>query len=556
MKGKREITVEVNKTVAEDKLFNFRPLFFIGLSVCSGVAFAFFHSFYSISYWWLTALLPVLGAPFFFCRTRKRIKWTALALLTLVLFFFVGYWAFCLQINDYASATEYSGAHVVCGRVVERREYEQSTRVVLDEVVIDGNEEEGKLIAYLPTSYKENIRLCDKLVLTGTVETDVEPFNEYGFYAEKIDDNLRFEMEVESYGISGRDFDLFLVLRERLISVTYAGMDEASAAFTVATLTGDTSGIEQGLLDNVRKGGIAHIFAVSGLHVGALYAFFLLLFSKTRLRKLPRLVRFFLLVSILLFYGGLCGYSASVIRATILCLVLYVTKQIGIDLDGANALGLAAVVVLLVSPVSLFMVGFQLSFLACLGIMWFSRHIYKLVYAVGRGLHHCFVKEKRSKESESDSHPLTVVQRIIRASVSFLSVTLSAQIATAPVLISTFGYFSVWSLLLNCIFVPVISACFSVLLLFVVIASLLPIAWSGVVLYLPSVVWGIIVFAFEVIDFSVALQNVYIGGSALVLYYVSLLFFTDKWNVTNRARLIVSIACLLAFGVAVYAMNC
>ena len=114
------------------------------------------------------------------------------------------------------------------------------------------------------------------------METNTEAFDDYGFRAEEVSGRVRFQIDVSSLTVTGKSKNPFLAVRSRLVETLYAGMDEESAAVTCALLTGDTSGIESGLLENVRRGGIAHIFAVSGLHIGALYAFCLFLFRKIR----------------------------------------------------------------------------------------------------------------------------------------------------------------------------------------------------------------------------------------------------------------------------------
>ncbi len=556
----------------EDKLFNFRPLFFFAVFLCLGIVFAYFHAFYSLSFWWLAALLPFAAAPFFFCRTIRKVKRVGVAVLALALAFAVGYGAFRMQMDGYQNANVYQGEYVVSGRVVEKSRKDGFFGVLLDKINIDGKEEEGKLTAYLPLTFEKDVRLCDELVLTGVVERNTDAFNEYGFAANKIDEDIRYKMKVENCAVAGRDFHLFLWLRERIETVVYAGMDEDSAAFTMAMVTGDTSGIEEGVLENARRGGIAHIFAVSGLHVGALYAFCLLICSTARMRKTPKLVRFLLLAFVLLFYGGICGYSASVVRATILCLVFYASTLIGIASDSTDNLGLAAIVVLLISPVDLLTVGFQLSFSACLGIVWLARPIKETVYAAGNKLYGLFSTKRKSKNAplettetmeatgiakivEYDTHPPTVRQRIVHACIFFLSVTLAAQIATAPLIAHAFGYISVWSLLLNCLFVPLMSAVFSCLLFLIALACLLPIAWSEVILFAPSSLFGIVVFFFEVIDFSTAIEGLRLSGTALLVYYGGLTFCTDKWNLKKKYKLPLASFCFLAFALAVYALN-
>ena len=145
------------------------------------------------------------------------------------------------------------------------------------------SEENCKLIAYLPTTYCENVELSDVVTLRGNLQTNVAFYDEYGYRDYAVNENIKYKLtEVEACKIVGERFNLFAAIRERVSKVLYRGMDDEPAAVCLAVLTGNTSGIESGLLENIRYGGIAHIFAVSGLHIGSLFAACLFLFSKTR----------------------------------------------------------------------------------------------------------------------------------------------------------------------------------------------------------------------------------------------------------------------------------
>jgi len=334
--------------------------------------------------------------------------------------------------------------------------------------------------------------------------------------------------------------------------VLNAGMDKTASSVTLAVLTGDASGMDGELLDNMRRGGIAHIFAVSGLHVGALYAFCLLLFSRTRLRSMAKPLRFTIVVGILLFYAATCGFSASIIRAAVLCLVGYLMKLIGSSSDGLNTLGLAAVIILLFSPVCLFEIGFQLSFLACIGIMLFAKRIgqvcdqgYKRIRArYPRRL----TKEQEEILASGDTLPPSIEERCVRSVASVFSASIAAQITTAPVSYLAFGYLSGWSILLNFFFIPLISGVFAFLLLFTVLACVFPISLAPYLLYVPSLLWNLLLLVFEIVDFSsFALTAVQLSGGNCVCYYGGLIFLTDKWNIPKKHSHRLSLVCFVGF---------
>jgi competence protein ComEC len=290
-------------------------------------------------------------------------------------------------------------------------------------------------------------------------------------------------------------------------------------------------------LQNVRYGGIAHIFAVSGLHVGALFAVCLTLF-KGRLQVLPRYVRFLSVAVVLLLYGGVCGYSASILRATVMCLCSYLCRLWFFGSDGLERIGFAGIVVLLISPATLFDIGFQLSFSACLGIVVLYRPISRLCYGLAD-------KIVPPAEDAKDK-PRSIPRRIFRFFVGLFTTTVSAQIATAPLLLNTFGFLSGWSLLLNMLFVPIVSALFSLALCVAFVACLLPLSVAPFLLYAPSVVWSALLLLFHVVDFSTfALKSNGISLFSRALYAVACSFLTDKWNLTKGLKIL--LFCLFLF---------
>lgn len=512
------------------KLFNFRPAAFAAVFLCLGIFSATALLCYELPVWWLAFALPFI----ILFRKGKR-KQTALAVLLLFSAFWVGFGSAFYKINDFQKITVYeSGEYDVTGTIVSENETAYGYKLVLSDLKIDGKAEKGRLIAYLPLSFDKNVAQGNRVLLRGKLTTNEAI--EWHYFS----DELRYTLQAKTCAVTERPFSLFTFLRERVKSVVYAGMDETSAAVTMAILTGNDDGIEAGLLDNMRRDGIAHVFAVSGLHIGALFAFVLAVITKTPLNKLSKVARFALVAVVLLFYGGVCGFSASITRAITICLCFYFAKLLGLGKDFLDALGAAAIVVLLLRPLALFETGFRLSFAACLGLALLTRPIEKLCYKIVGGA------RAKLPPTEQDMHPLGVGERIKRACVSFVSVSLSAQIATAPLCLAYFGYLSYLSLLLNFLFVPLVGAAFSLLLTFVCATAVIPIAWSGVILYVPSIVWSAALVLFQTIDFSAfCIQSVLVPVSGLVCYFLALSFVSDKWNLSKPVRFTLAVLCFL-----------
>ena len=203
------------------------------------------------------------------------------------------------------------------------------------------------------------------------------------------------------------------------------GVDNAS--LVKGLITGEKGGIPDEITDSFAKSGIIHILAVSGLHVGLIALSAISLFSAFRVRKPLAAV---LTVSILILYTVFTGSRVSVIRAATMFSMLLLAPLAGRKPDPYNSLAVVAFFVLAIRPAQLFDAGFQLSFAAAGGIILACG-------ARGTGI---------SKKNDG------VVSRWI---LKPLKVSLSAQLATIPILIHHFGRFSLISPLVNLLVLPV-----------------------------------------------------------------------------------------------------
>ncbi len=313
-------------------------------------------------------------------------------------------------------------------------------------------------------------------------------------------------------------------------------MDDEPSSVTFALLTGDTSGMDKELLDNVRFSGIAHIFAVSGMHIGALYLFVSELTKRT---KLPEFLKFLSVCGTLIFYGGVCGFSSSVLRAIALCLTRDVCKALKITYDGLETLALAALIVLSLFPTLLFCVGFQLSFAACLGIALLNRPLLKSFL---RGKE--FLMERRRKDRDTVpvlrwrmdrlDEPKGVIECGVDGVLGFFAVSFAAQTGTFPVLVSAYGYASVAGVFLNCLFIPFVGAIFAILLCVTLVSCIFPLAFGKALLYPFSVIWSTVLLIFETTDFSKYAVASEMDVQATVTYYTWLCLSSDKLNLRGR----------------------
>ena len=181
---------------------------------------------------------------------------------------------------------------------------------------------------------------------------------------------------------------VFLV-REGFIKRLTAVTDERTGALIRAILFGYKGSLEEDVLESFQKNGTAHVLAVSGLHIGIIYAFIL------RLWPWRKGWLFFILNGVFfLLYAVSAGFSPSVTRAVIMVLLHILARIKGWRYDLSNAAFLIVLGVILNNPFMLFNTGFQMSFLAVLSIaviMPYIRRFYaglfmmSLVVQIGLG---------------------------------------------------------------------------------------------------------------------------------------------------------------------------
>ncbi len=232
--------------------------------------------------------------------------------------------------------------------------------------------------------------------------------------------------------------------------------EDSSAVATIEALTlGMRDNLDRATREAYRAGGVSHLLAISGLHVGIVFAILNVFLWAFRLfGAWGRAFNFIVVLSVLWGYALLSGMSASVVRAV----VMFSLMQVGLLFYGArllNTLLIAAFGMLMWNPNYLFDVGFQLSYVAMLGIILM---FIPLMGYVGRRWR---------------------MNKLCRTLLGVVLVSLSAQIFTAPLVLYTFGEISLVGLLSNIavwITVPiVIFGGFLYLLL-----PLEPIGWSVV----------------------------------------------------------------------------
>ncbi len=216
-----------------------------------------------------------------------------------------------------------------------------------------------------------------------------------------------------------------LAFRQRLLLRYRAlGLDEQQYAVIAAMTLGDKNALSQATKDNYSISGASHVLALSGLHLGIVYAVLTFLLGGRRRRSW---VGQAIVLCAVWSYALLVGMPASVVRSATMLTVYSCCVLLRREHASVNALALAAMVMLVANPLSLWDVGFQLSFLAVLGILVYQPRLLRLLRPASKPL---------------------------RWAWGMVTVSVSAQMATAPLVAYYFGRFSCYFLITNFMVVP------------------------------------------------------------------------------------------------------
>ena len=319
---------------------------------------------------------------------------------------------FCIAVPQYKS---FSGENNVIRGTVYRIYKEQ---LVIDDFSVNNTKVKGRLLIPLKT----DMRVGDRIFCMGSLSPSSKQFTENYLLSSGI---LYVAGDVESVAKTGENRSLHSAiagvrdfLHERIGAIFGDGAD-----FARAILLGETTSIDSDEMWNIRTAGIAHIFALSGLHVSLIASTLEFL-----LYAAGKKARLCITAVLLVFYAAVVGFPASFVRAVIAVIIRTIAVLCKKRYDPLNALAFAAVFLLAVNPYTLFTAGFILSFGTVLMILFVSKPL--------RGL---LIGDTRFRIMHSAAQ------------------SVSASLGITPLSAAVFGKVALYALPVNIICIPVVS---------------------------------------------------------------------------------------------------
>ena len=301
---------------------------------------------------------------------------------------------------------------------------------------------------------------------------------------------------------------------ETLAKIDQTNLKKRSREFAKGIILADRTEMDQKTVRDFRDSGMMHILAISGTHMAIIFGVILLLLNfvvPPKYRRQKIIVALILIWSFAVFID----FGNSVVRSCIMISSYYTFILLQRKTDLLHSMALAGFVILILNSNQLFEVGFQLSFAAVGGIYWFNQPILK------------YLPKARNK-----------FQNFM---LNVLSISLSAQLGTIPLVIYYFHQYSAVSIVANLVIIPFAEIVIVFSLLMVILISMsINFSW------LTSIYDGLITFTLKVIhlfaDVDSLMQRMIpltlIEVLLLYLVFYFLRFAIQKVTIKNWSRII------------------
>ncbi|MBK8522051.1 MAG: ComEC family competence protein [Chitinophagaceae bacterium] len=408
----------------------------------------------------------------------------------------------------------------------------------VEAVVQDGKTiaAEGKLLLYFSKdSIKTNLSYGDRIIIRKNLQAIKNSGNPGAFNYQRHaafhgifhhvflkEKNWRLLNDSSKNGFrqlifSAREYVLG-VLRKSIHSGPDSYRDELGIA--EALLIGYTNDLDKDLVQAYSNTGVVHIIAISGMHLALIYVLLVWVFGKIPFINRSKWLQLVLILSCLWLFSILTGASPSVLRAAVMFSFIAVGKTWFKQASIYNSLAASAFLLLCYNPYYLWAVGFQLSYLAVLGIVIFQKPLYNCFY---------------------------IKNKWVDKTWQLISVSTAAQLLTFPVCIYYFHQFPNLFLISNLIAVP-LSAVILYAEIALIILSWIPFVSIGLGKLVTGLVWVMNRIILWINDLSFAVwENIPATVLSTGLLYIILISFSAWLMLQNKKYFWMGLYVMTAF---------
>ena len=492
--------------------------------------------------WAYVALLSAFVASYFFLHKHPIFQ-------TVVLFIMVvagGLWRTTCFLEDYN--VSFSDAPETFEAVVETQPVEKERSVKCQLAVTKGRLAGHSIIAFFPKKdyqYEDDgtgvnarqlvigdgLVVCSRLEkaewVRRTADKGRDSHFDYGRWL-KVHDVIartyvpygscaRKVLSLNSLSMPKRlSIVLDRVRRKAMTHLAAYGVSDDAYGIVGAMTLGDKTALSDAARETYSVVGVSHVLALSGLHLGIIFmllAAILIPFGSSMGRLI---IGNLVLILSIWAYALMVGMSSSIVRSAVMYTCFAFFGLMSAKPQSLNSLGIAVVVLVLGNPMSLWDVGFQMSFLAVFGILAFNERFHYII-----------------KPRYLQSH------RMVDWIWTMFKVSMAAQVMVAPIIIYYFGRFSCYFLLANYIAIPAVTLIVYLSLVFYIMAFVGLPFFPRLIAYVLD---RIVVVLNASLDWIAAIpgasiDNISFSGTQLVLVYVAItLFFCLSYYLEDMYR--------------------
>ena len=291
---------------------------------------------------------------------------------------------------------------------------------------------------YLKVDKKLKKELCygDKVNLIATFNEANHKRNEGGFDYKNYLKSLKIYGTVKAEKIEiishRKDDTLINKLTNKVKENIEKILPEKEAGLLNGLLIGDTKKIDDDIQESFKISSLTHVLAVSGMQVTYIITVIYAIFNKRLNKKIIGSISIFILV----IYTAMTGFSPSIVRASIMGIIVIIAEMSYRKSDILNTIALSLIIMLIYNPFLITNVGLQLSYLGTIGIIIFYKPILEIFDNIK-------IKNKKWK------YKINLQSKNFKKIKEAVALILSAQIAILPIMIYTFNLIGTYFLLTN-----------------------------------------------------------------------------------------------------------
>lgn len=298
-------------------------------------------------------------------------------------------------------------------------------------------------------------------------------------------------------------------------------LPESEANMLKGILLGDTENLDEELKEQFRISNIAHILAVSGMHVSYLIIAINIAFKNILGKRKVNILS----ILVLVIYMFITGFSPSIVRATIMGIILLTSKLIHVRNDMWEALSLSLIIILLYNPYLIINAGLQLSYFGTIGIYLFNKNILN------------FLKNAKIKNKKIRHRINKKITLIVDKLKEILSVIISAQIAILPITLFHFNYFGIYFFITNILVTMIIGIIISLGFALVILSYI----FFPLVMKLTIILEILLKLLKQITDFSqLPFSKIYVATPSIkiiILYFCTVLIINFLFKVYHSEEI-------------------